>query len=172
VNEDTVDPSGMSSCRNVCTTNCLVPLVKVLDDTFGLEQASSTVHAYTADQLLVDGPHKDARRARAAAVNIVPTTSGAARATHSVLATMEGRLDGVALRVPVPDGSLTDFTACSPEGHWRRGQRRLQGGLQGAPATCSNTRRRRWCRDIVGCPPPAPSTADPVDRQHGQVFGW
>jgi glyceraldehyde 3-phosphate dehydrogenase len=111
VNEDTFDPDSHHVVSNAsCTTNCLVPMVKVLDDAFGVEQGLiSTVHAYTADQQLVDGPHKDARRARAAGVNIVPTSTGAARATGLVLPDMQGRLDGVALRVPVPDGSLTDL---------------------------------------------------------------
>ena len=95
-----------------CTTNCFVPLVKVLDDAFGVVNGlMTTVHAYTGDQSLVDGPHKDLRRARAAAVNIIPTSTGAARATALVMASMKGKLDGGALRVPVPTGSLTDFTA-------------------------------------------------------------
>ncbi len=95
-----------------CTTNCFVPVVKVLDDAFGVEQGlMQTVHAYTGDQQLVDGPHKDLRRARAAAINIVPTSTGAAKATSLVLESMEGRLDGTSLRVPVPTGSIVDFTA-------------------------------------------------------------
>jgi glyceraldehyde 3-phosphate dehydrogenase (phosphorylating) len=95
-----------------CTTNCFVPLVKVLDDEFGVVNGlMTTVHAYTGDQSLVDGPHSDLRRARAAAINIVPTSTGAARATALVMESMKGRLDGTALRVPVPTGSLTDFTA-------------------------------------------------------------
>ncbi|NND75613.1 MAG: type I glyceraldehyde-3-phosphate dehydrogenase [Ilumatobacter sp.] len=95
-----------------CTTNCFVPLVKVLDDAFGVAQGlMTTVHAYTGDQSLVDGPHSDLRRARAAAINIIPTSTGAARATSLVMESMKGKLDGTALRVPVPTGSLTDFTA-------------------------------------------------------------
>lgn len=95
-----------------CTTNCFVPLVKVLDDAFGVEQGlMQTVHAYTGDQQLVDGPHKDLRRARGAAINIVPTSTGAARATSLVLSSMKGKLDGTSLRVPVPTGSIVDFTA-------------------------------------------------------------
>ena len=95
-----------------CTTNCFVPLVKVLDDAFGVEQGlMQTVHAYTGDQQLVDGPHKDLRRARGAAINIVPTSTGAARATSLVLASMKGKLDGTSLRFPVPTGSVVDFTA-------------------------------------------------------------
>jgi glyceraldehyde 3-phosphate dehydrogenase len=95
-----------------CTTNCFVPLVKVLDDAFGVEQGlMTTVHAYTGDQQLVDGPHSDLRRARGAAINITPTSTGAARATSLVMESMKGRLDGTALRVPVPTGSITDFNA-------------------------------------------------------------
>ena len=95
-----------------CTTNCFVPLVKVLDDNFGVEQGlMQTVHAYTGDQMLVDGPHKDLRRARAAAINVIPTSTGAARATSLVLTSMKGKLDGTSLRVPVATGSIVDFTA-------------------------------------------------------------
>lgn len=95
-----------------CTTNCFVPLVKVLDDAFGVENGlMTTIHAYTGDQSLVDGPHSDLRRARAAAINIVPTSTGAARATSLVMTEMKGRLDGTSLRVPVPTGSITDLVA-------------------------------------------------------------
>jgi glyceraldehyde 3-phosphate dehydrogenase len=95
-----------------CTTNCFVPMVQVLDDAFGIEKGlMTTVHAYTGDQSLVDGPHSDLRRARASAVNIIPTSTGAARATGLVLQAMNGKLDGTSLRVPIPDGSITDFTA-------------------------------------------------------------
>jgi glyceraldehyde 3-phosphate dehydrogenase len=113
VNDDTFDPAVHQVISNAsCTTNCLVPMVKVLDDAFGLDRGlMTTVHAYTGDQQLVDGPHTDLRRARAAALNIVPTTTGAARATSLVIASMAGRLDGVALRVPVADGSVTDLAA-------------------------------------------------------------
>ncbi len=113
VNEDQFDAETHKVVSNAsCTTNCFVPMVKVLDDAFGVQQGlMTTVHAYTGDQQLVDGPHKDLRRARAAAINIVPTSTGAARATGLVLQSMQGKLDGTALRVPVPTGSLTDFTA-------------------------------------------------------------
>jgi glyceraldehyde 3-phosphate dehydrogenase len=113
VNHDTFDPDRHKVVSNAsCTTNCFVPMVKVLDDAFGLERGlMTTVHAYTGDQMLVDGPHKDLRRARAAAINIVPTSSGAGTATGQVLEAMQGRLDAQALRVPVADGSLTDFAA-------------------------------------------------------------
>ena len=95
-----------------CTTNCVAPMAKILNDAFGLVQGlMTTVHAYTGDQMLLDGPHKDLRRARSAAVSMVPTTTGAARATGQVIPELAGRLDGVAVRVPVEDGSLTDLTA-------------------------------------------------------------
>ncbi|MEZ5322857.1 MAG: type I glyceraldehyde-3-phosphate dehydrogenase [Microthrixaceae bacterium] len=112
VNDDTFDPAKHTVVSNAsCTTNCFVPLIKVLDDAFGVDKGlMNTIHAYTGDQMLVDGPHKDLRRARAAAVNIVPTSTGAARATSLVLESMKGRLDGTSLRVPVPTGSVTDFT--------------------------------------------------------------
>jgi len=99
------------SCAS-CTTNCVAPMAKVLNDAFGLDKAlMTTVHAYTGDQMLLDGPHKDLRRARSAALSIVPTTTGAARTTGVVIPELAGRLDGVAVRVPVEDGSLTDLTA-------------------------------------------------------------
>lgn len=112
VNDDTYDPANHTIVSNAsCTTNCFVPLIKVLDDAFGVEHGlMNTIHAYTGDQMLVDGPHSDLRRARAAAVNIVPTSTGAARATGLVLQSMQGRLDGTSLRVPIPTGSITDFT--------------------------------------------------------------
>jgi glyceraldehyde 3-phosphate dehydrogenase (phosphorylating) len=113
VNDDTFDPATHKVVSNAsCTTNCFVPLVKVIDDAFGVEQGlMTTVHAYTGDQMLVDGPHNDLRRARAAAINIVPTSTGAARATGLVLEALNGKLDGTSLRVPVPDGSITDLVA-------------------------------------------------------------
>jgi glyceraldehyde 3-phosphate dehydrogenase len=111
VNDDTFDPDKHIVVSNAsCTTNCFVPLIKVLDDAFGVEKGlMNTIHAYTGDQSLVDGPHSDPRRARAAAINIVPTSTGAARATGLVLQSMQGKLDGTSLRVPVPTGSITDF---------------------------------------------------------------
>ncbi len=113
VNHADFDPAKHKVVSNAsCTTNCFVPLVKVLDDAFGVENGlMTTVHAYTGDQQLVDGPHSDLRRARGAAINITPTSTGAARATSLVMAAMKGKLDGTALRVPVPTGSITDFVA-------------------------------------------------------------
>ncbi|MHB1929657.1 MAG: type I glyceraldehyde-3-phosphate dehydrogenase [Acidimicrobiales bacterium] len=112
VNDGTFDPAAHRVVSNAsCTTNCFVPMVKVLDDAFGVEKGlMTTVHAFTNDQNLLDLAHRDLRRARAASVNIVPASTGAARATGLVMASMQGRLDGSALRVPVPDGSITDFT--------------------------------------------------------------
>ena len=113
VNDDTYDPAAHEIVSNAsCTTNCFVPMVKVLDDTYGvISGLMTTVHAYTNDQNLLDLAHSDLRRARAAAVNIVPSSTGAARATGLVLQAMNGKLDGTSLRVPVPTGSITDFTA-------------------------------------------------------------
>jgi glyceraldehyde 3-phosphate dehydrogenase len=113
VNHNDFDPKIHKVISNAsCTTNCFVPMVKVLDDAFGVEQGlMTTIHAYTGDQSLVDGPHSDLRRARGAAINITPTSTGAARATSLVLESMKGRLDGTSLRVPVPTGSITDFVA-------------------------------------------------------------
>ena len=112
VNHDKLTKDHIVISNASCTTNCFVPIVKVLDDAFGVEQGlMQTVHAYTGDQSLVDGPHSDLRRARGAAINIVPTNTGAARATSLVLESMKGKLDGTSLRVPVPTGSIVDFTA-------------------------------------------------------------
>ncbi|HUY22350.1 MAG TPA: type I glyceraldehyde-3-phosphate dehydrogenase [Acidimicrobiales bacterium] len=116
VNDGSFDPARHVVVSNAsCTTNCFVPMVKVLDDAFGVKNGlMTTVHAYTNDQNLLDLPHADLRRARAAAQNTVPASTGAARATGLVLPAMQGRLDGTALRVPVVDGSITDFTALVP----------------------------------------------------------
>jgi len=113
VNHKDFDPKKHKVVSNAsCTTNCFVPLVKVLDDAFGVENGlMTTIHAYTGDQSIVDGPHSDLRRARAAAINIIPTSTGAARATSLVMQSMKGKLDGTSLRVPVPTGSITDFVA-------------------------------------------------------------
>jgi glyceraldehyde 3-phosphate dehydrogenase len=115
VNHESYDPAAHHIISNAsCTTNCLAPLAKVFHDTFGIERGlMTTVHAYTADQNLQDGPHSDLRRARAAAINIVPTSTGAAKAIGLVLPELKGKLDGFALRVPVPTGSITDLTVTS-----------------------------------------------------------
>jgi glyceraldehyde 3-phosphate dehydrogenase len=113
VNDGDYDPQRHDVISNAsCTTNCVAPMAKVLNDAFGLTRGfMTTVHAYTGDQMLIDGPHKDLRRARSAAVSMVPTTTGAAKTTGEVIPALAGRLDGVAVRVPVEDGSLTDLTA-------------------------------------------------------------
>jgi len=113
VNDEQYDPAAHNVISNAsCTTNCVAPMAKVLDDAFGLESAfMTTIHAYTNDQNILDLPHKDLRRARAAGVNIIPTTTGAAKATGLVLPHLKGKLDGLAMRVPVPDGSVTDLVA-------------------------------------------------------------
>ncbi|GCA98855.1 MULTISPECIES: type I glyceraldehyde-3-phosphate dehydrogenase [Mycolicibacterium] len=112
VNDDQYDGSQNIISNASCTTNCLGPIAKVLNDEFGIVRGlMTTIHAYTQDQNLQDGPHKDLRRARAAAINIVPTSTGAAKAIGLVLPELKGKLDGYALRVPVPTGSVTDLTA-------------------------------------------------------------
>jgi glyceraldehyde 3-phosphate dehydrogenase len=112
VNDDKYDGSQNIISNASCTTNCLGPLAKVLNDEFGIVKGlMTTIHAYTQDQNLQDGPHKDLRRARAAAVNIVPTSTGAAKAIGLVLPELNGKLDGYSLRVPIPTGSITDLTA-------------------------------------------------------------
>ena len=112
VNEEEITENDTILSNASCTTNCLAPMAKVLHDTFGIEKGYiTTVHAYTADQRLQDAPHKDLRRARAAALSMVPTSTGAAKAVGEVLPELKGKLDGVAVRVPTPDGSLTDLVA-------------------------------------------------------------
>ncbi len=112
VNEGTLTGAETIVSNASCTTNCLAPMAKVLDDAFGIEMGYiTTVHAYTSDQNLHDGPHKDLRRARAAAYSVVPTSTGAAKAVGLVLPHLKGKLDGLAMRVPVPDGSCTDLVA-------------------------------------------------------------
>jgi glyceraldehyde 3-phosphate dehydrogenase len=113
VNDDAYEPETHHVISNAsCTTNCVAPMAKVIDDAFGIEQAfMTTVHAYTNDQQILDLPHSDLRRARAAAANIIPTSTGAAKATGLVLPHLKGKLDGLAMRVPVIDGSVTDLVA-------------------------------------------------------------
>lgn len=110
VNDEILKPEHKIISNASCTTNCLAPLVKVLDDSFGIEKGfMTTVHSYTNDQVMLDQPHKDLRRARAGAVNIIPTTTGAAKAVGKVMPHLKGKLDGFSLRVPTPDASITDF---------------------------------------------------------------
>jgi glyceraldehyde 3-phosphate dehydrogenase len=113
VNDDAYDPAQHHVISNAsCTTNCVAPLAKVLLENFGIVKGlMTTIHAYTNDQRILDFPHEDLRRARAAAINIIPTTTGAAKATSLVIPELKGKLDGIAMRVPVPDGSVTDLVA-------------------------------------------------------------
>jgi len=112
VNDDMLKPEDRLVSNASCTTNCLAPMVKVLNETFGIESGlMTTIHSYTADQRLIDAPHKDLRRGRAAAMNIVPTTTGAAKAIGKIIPELAGKLNGLAVRVPTPCGSLTDLTA-------------------------------------------------------------
>ena len=138
-----------------CTTNCVVPMAKVLQDSFGLQAGlMTTIHAYTGDQMLLDGPHPDLRRARSAAVSIIPTSTGAARTAGLVIPELAGRLDGVAVRVPVPDGSLTDLTAVlgrdvTPADVNRAFQQAASGSLSGVLHYSTDP---LVSRDIVGDP--------------------
>jgi glyceraldehyde 3-phosphate dehydrogenase len=112
VNDKDIDPNATVFSNASCTTNCLAPMVKILDENFGLESGfMQTIHAYTSDQNLQDAPHRDLRRARAAAYSIIPTSTGAAKAVALVMPHLKGKLNGGSMRVPVPDGSVTDFTA-------------------------------------------------------------
>lgn len=117
VNDEAIDDDTVIYSNASCTTNCLAPMVKVLDDSFGVVKGfMTTVHAYTGDQRILDAPHKDLRRARSAAINIIPTSTGAAKAVGLVLPHLNGKLDGGAIRVPTPTGSLTDFVCEVKEG--------------------------------------------------------
>ena len=113
VNHEDYDPENHQVVSNAsCTTNCIIPLVKVLQDNFGIESGyMTTVHAFTNDQSLLDAAHKDPRRARSAPMNIVPTSTGAARTAGVIYPELQGKIDGMSMRVPVPDGSITDFVA-------------------------------------------------------------
>jgi len=179
VNDHEFDPARHIVVSNAsCTTNCLAVLAKVLDDAFGIEEGfMTTVHAYTGDQRLVDSVHKDARRSRAAAINIVPTTTGAARATGLVLPSVEGRLDGFSLRVPVPDGSVTDLVAnlgvavTTDEVRAAYRQSAASGPLVGK---LEYSEEPLVSSDIVGSPASCVFDAD-LTMAHGKlvkVIGW
>ena len=134
VNDDKYDPAKHHVISNAsCTTNCLAPVVKVLHEKFGIDKGSmTTIHSYTNDQNVLDFPHKDLRRARAAALNMIPTTTGAAKAIALVMPEMKGSLDGYAMRVPTPNVSVVDLVAVIEQEHDRRGsQCRAEGGSQG-----------------------------------------
>ena len=176
VNDDELKPEHRIVSNASCTTNCLAPIAKILDDAFGLEEGFiTTVHAYTNDQRLADVPHKDPRRSRAAAENIIPTTTGAARAVGKVMPQLKGKLDGMAMRVPVPDGSIVDLVCRLGKCLRRRGQRR---GTEAATVRCSassSTARNRWSpatssairiQSIFDAIPPA------LGRRHLKVVSW
>ncbi|MDE3083047.1 MAG: type I glyceraldehyde-3-phosphate dehydrogenase [Acidobacteriota bacterium] len=182
VNDADFDPAQHFVISNAsCTTNCFVPMVKVLDDAFGVQTGlMTTIHAYTNDQNLLDLTHSDLRRARAAAVNIVPSSTGAARATSLVLASMKGRLDGTSLRVPVPDGSITDFTAIVRSTSVEEVNAAFAAAATGAlSGVLVYTDEPIVSSDIVGSP--ASCTFDskmtmvqPIDDEKSlvKVFGW
>ncbi|MCQ9130309.1 type I glyceraldehyde-3-phosphate dehydrogenase [Streptomyces hilarionis] len=178
VNEGAYDPDRHHVVSNAsCTTNCVAPMVKVIDDSFGLVKGlMTTIHGYTNDQVVLDGPHKDLRRGRSAAVNIIPTSTGAARAVGLVLPELAGTLDGIAVRVPVEDGSLTDLSLvlerpASVEEINAAFREAADGPLKGilrvsdAPIVS---------RDVVGDPASCVLDA-PLTQAHGElvkVFGW
>jgi glyceraldehyde 3-phosphate dehydrogenase len=179
VNDETYDPARHHVVSNAsCTTNCVAPMVKVLHDAFGLAQGyMTTVHAYTNDQNVLDAPHKDPRRARAAAVNIIPTTTGAARAVAEVIPAVAGRLDGVALRVPVLDGSLVDLaavleqdvTAAEVNAAFERAA--SSGGLAGRLVYCTDP---IVSSDVVGNPASCvfDSLLTQASGRFVKAFGW
>ena len=150
VNHDKLEAGHTIVSNASCTTNCLAPVAKVLNDAIGIERGlMTTVHAYTNDQKILDQIHPDLRRARAAAMSMIPTTTGAARAVGEVLPELKGKLDGSAIRVPVPDGSLVDLTFTPEARHdARRGQRDPEGGVGERPAEgrARSIRTSRWSR--------------------------
>jgi glyceraldehyde 3-phosphate dehydrogenase len=179
VNEGAYDPQRHDVISNAsCTTNCVAPMAKVLNDAFGLTQGfMTTIHAYTGDQMLLDGPHTDLRRARSAAINMVPTTTGAAAATGEVIPALAGRLDGVAVRVPVEDGSLTDLAAVLATEVTRED---VNQAFQDAAATGPLAGRLRYStdplvsRDIIGDPSSCVFDSG-LTQAAGtlvKVFGW
>jgi glyceraldehyde 3-phosphate dehydrogenase len=178
VNDDKYDPDAHTIISNAsCTTNCVAPMAKVLLDNFGIVKGlMTTVHAYTQDQNLQDGPHKDLRRARAAAINIVPTSTGAAKATSLVIPELKGKLDGYSLRVPVPDGSITDLVVelgrdVTKDEVNAAFKTAAEGSLKGI---LYYTEDPIVSSDIVGSPASCTFDAS-ITMAHGnqvKVFGW
>ena len=157
VNDNLYDGSQTIISNASCTTNCLAPLAKVLNDAFGIERGlMTTIHAYTADQNLQDGPHKDLRRARAAALNMVPTSTGAAKAIGLVLPELKGKLDGYAIRVPVPTGSATDLTVQVRHARPRR--------RRSTPPTARPRPARSASTSPTPTPRSSPRTSSPTRR--------
>jgi glyceraldehyde 3-phosphate dehydrogenase len=178
VNDDTYDPQAHDIISNAsCTTNSVVPMAKVLLDTFGIEKGyMTTIHAYTNDQVILDFPHKDLRRARAAAVNVIPTTTGAARATGVVIPELKGRLDGISIRVPVEDGSLTDLSVVLGRETTKDEvndtfRKAAEGGMAGI---ISYTEDPIVSSDIIGDPASCifDSLATMTNGNLAKVFGW
>ncbi|TMK78217.1 MAG: type I glyceraldehyde-3-phosphate dehydrogenase [Actinobacteria bacterium] len=179
VNDQDYDPATHHVISNAsCTTNCVVPMAKVLGDAFGIERGfMTTVHAYTNDQNLLDLPHKDLRRARAAAINIVPASTGAAKAASLALPTLKGKMDGLAMRVPVPDGSVTDLVCVLEKAASRE---EVNAAFRAASEEGSLAGRLIYCEDpivssdIVGSP--ASCTFDSLETMAidnlVKVIGW
>src|SRR5712691_8672350 len=179
VNDDKYDPASHNVISNAsCTTNCVVPMAAVLEDTFGIDRAlMTTVHAYTNDQNLLDLPHKDLRRGRAAAINIVPASTGAAKASALALPELKGKLDGLAMRVPVPDGSVTDLVCVLTR---EASVEEINGAFRVASERGSLAGRLVYCddpivsSDIVGSP--ASCTFDSLETMAidnlAKVIGW
>jgi len=160
VNDNVLKPEHKIVSNASCTTNCLAPMVKVLNDTFGIERGfMTTVHAYTNDQVMLDQPHKDLRRARAGAVNILPTTTGAAKAVGKVIPELKGKLDGFALRVPVPDGSITDFV-CVLKKNVTKDE--INGAMKAA-SEGSLKRVMEYCEDPI-------VSSDIIGNSHSCIF--
>ena len=146
VNDNTYDPAKHNVVSNAsCTTNCLAPVAKVLHETFGIHSGTmTTIHSYTNDQKLLDLPHKDLRRARAAAINMIPSSTGAAKALHLVIPELKGKLDGYAMRVPTPNVSVVDLTVfVDKAGHGRIRQRRPESRRQWPDERHPRLHRRR-----------------------------
>jgi len=177
VNDETLDGSEVIVSNASCTTNCLAPMVKVLNDEFGLESGlMTTVHAYTSDQRLQDAPHSDLRRSRAAAVSIIPTSTGAAAAVGIVLPELKGKLDGLALRVPTATGSITDLTAVlkkevTVEEVNAAMKKAAEGPLKGILQYCEDP---IVSADIVGDPHSCifDSELTRVSKNNVKIFGW
>ncbi len=178
VNDHTLDGSETVISNASCTTNCLAPMVKVLEDNFGIENGfMTTVHAYTSDQRLQDAPHKDLRRARSAALSIIPTSTGAAKAMGLVIPSVKGKLNGHSLRVPVPVGSITDFTATlkrtvtKEEVNAAFKKAASEGSLKGY---LTYSEEALVSVDIVGNPASSifDSELTMVQENNVKVFGW
>ena len=177
VNDDKIDPSIEIYSNASCTTNCLAPMAKVIDDNFGLVKGfMTTIHAYTGDQRILDAPHKDMRRARAAAINIVPTSTGAAKAVGLVLPHLNGKLDGGAVRVPTPTGSLTDLVCeVSKETTAEEVNAAFKSASEGSlSGILEFTTEQLVSSDIVGNPHSNIFDSDltKVDGKLVKVIGW